>query len=44
MHDFIPSNSDIYDWYMFEDGVDSLKIAEDIQLINDFKTAMINSN
>ncbi len=40
MHDFMPTNTDIYNWYMFG----STNTAEDNQLINDFRAAMIVSN
>ena len=40
MHNFMPTNEDIYDWYM----KGSTNTAEDIALINQFKAAMIESN
>jgi protein-tyrosine phosphatase len=40
MHNFMPTNEDIYDWYM----KGSTNTAEDIALINSFKAAMIESN
>ena len=40
MHDFMPSNSDIYDWYMFG----STNQQDDIDRINNFKAAMIEYN
>ena len=40
MHNFMPTNEDIYDWYM----KGSTNTAEDIALINQFRQVMINSN
>lgn len=40
MHDLMPTNSDIYNWYMA--GSDN--VAEDNQLITDFRNAMIENN
>ena len=40
MHDFMPSNSDIYDWYM----AGSTNTVEDTKLINDFRAAMIENS
>ena len=40
MHNFMPTNEDIYDWYM----KGSTNTAEDIALINQFKAAMIVSD
>ncbi|MBR4351075.1 MAG: InlB B-repeat-containing protein [Bacilli bacterium] len=40
MHNFMPTNEDIYDWYM----KGSTNQAEDIALINQFRAAMIESN
>ena len=37
MHNFMPTNSDIYDWYMYG----STNTAEDIALINAFRAEMI---
>ena len=39
MHNFMPTNSDIYDWYM----AGSTNVSEDQALINSFRTKMINS-
>ena len=40
MHNFMPTNEDIYDWYM----KGSTNTAEDIALINQFRAAMIVSD
>ena len=40
MYNFMKNNQEIYDWYM----LGSTDVDEDNELINNFRTAMINSN
>ena len=42
MHDFMPSNTDIYNWYMFG-AANQAEQAEDEALITAFRSAMIES-
>ena len=43
MHNFMPTNSDIYDWYMYGSN-DTVDNHPDQDLIDAFRSAMIESN